>query len=231
MQGTGTQSVGTVASVSKAFASNLTAGSLLSVHGIASTADMPASGGVTDTLGNTYARDIIIQRGANERAALFSSVAGSAGACTVTLDCTGSDFQSIVVSEYAPTAGNSWDTVAANRLDDTGSASDSTTSSMNVLCGNVVTGASGVVVGVMTQGGANTAITPVSPWIEIFEDEDATDMPVNSVYRITTASTYAPAWTLGGGRAWTCAGAGYKETAGGAASGGVLQRAVAQGWI
>lgn len=229
LQGTGIQSTGSVANVTKAFASALTAGSLLSVGGITSNAAMPA-GCVTDTLANAYALDVTVQRASNEQVAKFSAVANGAGACTVTLDCTGSDVQSIEISEFAPDPGNSWDTVAANRRDDTGSAVDSV-GSLNVTCSNIVPAGSGVVVGVMTQSAGNIPITPVSPWIQIFEDEDATDMPVNGIYRLTTPGTYAPAWTMTSTRTWACVGVAYKENTGASASGGTMQRPVAQGWI
>lgn len=213
LQSTGVQSVGSVASVSKAFSSNVVAGSLISVSGVTSNADMPA-GSVTDTQGNVYSQDRIQQRSANERTALFSTVASASGPLTVTVDCTGSDVQSIGISEFSPDSGFVWSTVAATRLETSNQGTG--TSGASQATGNLVTSDTDVIVGVLTHGDVTETLNVGSGFAQLFEDEDATDMPINFEYRISAPGTYTANWTSGTSLTpgWCCVGAAYKQTAG-----------------
>jgi hypothetical protein len=199
VQGTGIQSVGSVASVGKAFTSNVTAGNSIIVGGVTATADMPA-GSVTG--GGTYTRDVILQRATNERAAKFHAHSATGGATTVTLDATGSDVQSIEIEEVSglDTAG----TVVT--------ASGSNASSGNPVTGNLVTSGNCYVSGVMTNGaGSATTMTPGGTYNQVFEDEDVTDMPINGMYKIVAAGTYTADWTMNAARSWVCVAAAYPE--------------------
>src|SRR3954463_3243908 len=101
VQSTGVESVGSVASVAKAFASNVTAGNFIAVGCVSSTAAIPTNA-VTDNLSNTYTQTAPAQdAGSGIRTAIHYAKNVTGGACTVTLDATGSDFQSIAISEFS----------------------------------------------------------------------------------------------------------------------------------
>lgn len=213
VQGTGVQSVGSVDSLSKAYTSNVTSGNLL-VAACVSSLVTHAAGSVTDTQGNVWTRFVLRQRGSNppaESVSLWAAVVTTGGPCTVTLDVAGSDYQTIAIAEFAPTTGMGWGIPAeladGSNGDDTGDVREAP-----VQTGNFTTTATGVVVGVMTHGEVGTsALTPAVGWNQIFEDENAANMPINFTYKLTDMGTYNPLWNMVDVAQWTCVGAGFKE--------------------
>lgn len=202
LQSTGQQSSGSVASVSKAFASDIGAQSLIVVCGVTSAADMPP-GVVTDTQFNVYTRHGILQRASSERVAIFSAVSNGAGPLTITLDATGSDFQTIGIAEYQ----GRWD---GDRVH-VGFTS-ATGASAAPAAGNLITTVDSVVVGGFAHnGGGTVTITPVSPWNELFEAENTANMPIGMIDQIVAAGTYNPSWTTGISVSWTAGGVAFKE--------------------
>lgn len=217
VQGTGVQSAGSVNSVNKAYASNVTAGNLLVAACVSSQQTMPA-GSVTDSQGNSWALDKSQERGASEWVNIFSAVAGSSAANTVTLNCTGSDFQSLAIAEFSPAGGSTWSTTAATRLGPTNSSTG--TSQGTLSTGSMTAGADGVVVGGVSHGGSTITITP-SSGSQVYENESAANMPISMLYLLATSgNAYNPSWTVASSTGgWTASGASYKETAGGGGGG------------
>jgi hypothetical protein len=186
-QKTGVQSVGSVASVSKAFASNVASGALIAVGGVTNGAVQPTNA-VSDNLGTptTYTRHVL-QSG--NQAAIFSGVTTVAGACTVTLDPTGSDFCSIAIAEFAPDGGNTWSTTSATRLDGTPVSGSGTASSVTATA--ITTAGTGCVVGVITHIDGTVSLAAGTGYTDVFTDTDATDMPICGIYKLTTAGLAA----------------------------------------
>lgn len=211
LQSTGIQSSGSVASIGVAYGSNVTSGSLLVAVCVTSSVDMPA-GSVVDTQGNTWAQDVILQRSTNERCAIFSTVAGATGANTVTLD-PASDVMSLGIAEYSPHPNNTWSTTAATRREDTDSASisGSAPATPAMTAGAI----DGVCVGGLTHGDTTETIDPGIGFETLYENENATNMPISMIGRDVGAGTYTPNWVTGaispGGVA---VGAIFKETLG-----------------
>lgn len=193
IQGTGVESAGAVASLARAYGSNVTAGNVLMV-GIAtfrSAGSGATISSVTDTLSNSWARCV---------EATFNSVGSgddsvciaiwatqsiaAGGACTVTVTPNANAFMGIVIAEASnvarPTTG-----VTATGAGGTGADSGSQTGATNTLF-----------FGIVTHDDATTrTITPGASQTQIFEDETINGMPVNGTYRITSG-TINSTWTV-----------------------------------
>ena len=217
VQGTGSQSSGSVASLSKAFASNVTAGNSIAVGGISNSV-LLGTGSVTDSLGNTYTRQVAVDGISAGRAAscgyLVDNITG--GACTVTVDPTGSDFISMVIAEFSGTETTG--SIDGNGTFNAGSGTTLTTSTFTMAGG---TNGNGAIFAAMEQNGTTTTLTAAQT--EIFEAEDATNMPINGQYQTNVAagSGKSATWTLGAGRSATAFAFGIKS---GAAAGGRTTR-------
>jgi len=205
IQGTGIQSVGSVASVSKAFASDVTSGNCLVVGCIASgTVDWTAAM-VTDTLTNTYTQAIRINTTANDAEMQIARVLSSAsgGPCTVTIDMTASDVQSIGIAECSLTSGAANATATGQN---TGTA---------VVTGNIVTtgGVDVIIFALASHDGATTTMAEGGTYTPIFKDTDGTDMPISWMYKEVVSGTYTADWTYGASRTWDCCAAAFGTNA------------------
>lgn len=203
VQGTGLQSSGSVASLSKAFTSNVSFGTLLIAATIGNNGTRHGASSCADDRSNAYTRDVnFTDPGvALTQGCVYSAQSGSAGACTVTLTPTGgNDFVSMGIAEFSGMFRTS-------PLDTTATGNGSSTSPAS---GTLTTSQTDVIVGVMSFDGSNTAIGVGGSYNLIFEDEDTTDMPISSEYRITSADVTA-SFTLGASRAWIVSAAAYKE--------------------
>lgn len=190
VQGSGIQSVGSVASVSKTFASNVTAGNCVVACGIASNmTGVWAGNKFTDTLGNTYVLDPNNYAVASGQpcAAIAYDLTSAGGACTVTLtdpDGVG-DWLSIGIAEVSGVSAR--DTSAKN-----------TANNASATSGNIVTTGAAILLGVLSHGGSTISLTGTGGSTEIFQDSDANDMPIVWAYKeVTPAGTYTMTWTLG----------------------------------
>lgn len=206
VQGTGIQSVGSVASLAKAFTSNLTAGNLVVVGGVSYSKVLTATS-ATDSRSHTYTRDASETGAATGQADVYSTPNVTAGACTVTLTPSSSSYLSIVMAEVSGAATSSHLDVAAT----------GTGTSTGPVTGNLVTTQADYIFAVMTVSGG-TSITET--YTLVFEDEDWSDMPISGQYRIPGSSgTYTMAWTLGSSLLWACAAGAYKPAAAGTRAG------------
>jgi hypothetical protein len=203
VQGTGLQSSGSVASLSKAFTSNVTAGNLIVVGGVGNGETLLTTGSATDGLLNTYTRDINrADAGAQTtQCAIYSAPVTTGGACTVTLDPTGSDFVDIAIAEFSGMD------ISGTRLD-TSNFGDA--NGTNAATGNLVTSTTTAIVGILSHSDGTVTLTPGASFAEIFEDQDATDMPFNCEYRIAAAGTYTANWT-NSSVTYVCVAAAYKQ--------------------
>jgi hypothetical protein len=216
VQSTGVQSVGSVDSVSKGFVSNVTAGNLLVVACVSDGADMP-EGVLADSLGAAWRRVNARQRGsapAAEVLAIFVAVAPASGACSVTLNVAGSDYQTIGLLEVSPTPGYEWPAVLGDLADGLGGADtgDNPTTNTPAVPSFPAQG-TGVVVGMMTHASSSSLVlTPDAGWVQAFEDENAANMPLNFAYQLSVnGGTFAPSWVMSFAASWTAIGAGFKE--------------------
>lgn len=227
LQGDGTQSSGQTASLPKAFASNVVAGSLIWV-GIVKNSQQPVAGEVTDGQSNTYTQDTVSAGGFYS--AIYTAVAGSSGALTVTYTSELSDFVSIAIAEFSP-GSDTWSTTAANRRDGTpvsASGNDAAPAS-----GNITTTTANVTVGVMTQNEGSTSITPGGSYTQIYENENVTNsMPISAEYKLNASSgTENATWSMGATRLWRASAAAYKVTVSGGGGGTVCHLSTDKGWV
>jgi hypothetical protein len=208
IQATGVESVGSVASVSKAFVSNVVSGNLLVIGGVAAGGRLTATS-VSDTRSSTYARDSNAAIASSTQACLYSAVLGSSGTCTVTLTPSSSDVCSIAISE---TSGQQ----VGGTLLDTQNVVASAASSATVTTANLVTGQQDVIFAVMSHGGSTTGITEDATYTLGFEDTNATNQPINFAYKIVASGTYTGSWTLAAAQVNRAgAAAAYKQAAAG----------------
>lgn len=203
VQGTGVQSVGSVASVSKAFASNVGSGNLIWV-GAVSSADTLGTTVMSDGLSNSYTRAVQVNgvsAGRGESASYYAkNITG--GACTVTLTPTSSDFVSIAIAEFS-----GCDTTSP--LDGTPGTQNSGTNAPTTSTWTST--ANGVIVGVTEQNESSTTITEADTLI--YENENVTNaMPLNAEYRLDNSpgAGKSCSWTYGASRSSTSNGMSFK---------------------
>jgi hypothetical protein len=210
VQGTGIESVGSVASLSKAFASNVTAGNLLLVGGVAANDKLVATS-CADSIGGSYTRDSnSFVSSTSTQVSIFSTPNTGGGSNTVTLTPSASTFMSIGIAELSGM-------VTASPLDaqNTKSASGSANT---IVTSNLVTDQNTAIVGIVSHSSATTTITPDGTYTDIFVDTNSASMPIDWCYKIVGAGTYTGSWTFGttvANRA--AAAAAYKEGTAGAA--------------
>ncbi len=204
VQSTGAQSVGSVASLVKAFTSSVTAGNAIAVGGVANTNSL-GTNAVSDTLSNSYTRGLLnnaVAAGRGETAVYYAlNVTG--GACTVTIDPAGSDFVCLGISEFSGVA-------TASAADGTGTAS---ANSGTYTVSSYTPTDDGVAVGVATQNEGGTTFTESNSLA--YENENATNaMPISWQYKLTTGPGNPNlSWTLGSTRQGCAAGMSLKQAA------------------
>lgn len=189
-QGTGVQSTGSVASVSKAFASNVLAESLILSGGVSSASKLGTTSS-SDTRSNTYTRDAnATTAGATStQVCIFSTPKTSAGSCTVTMDPSGNDVVSIGIAEFSGAVNSS-------PLDQQNTGSGDV-SANSLATGNITTTIRDAIVAIVSHGGGTVSITRDSAFTQIFQDTDAADMPIDWCYRIADPATLNASWTFG----------------------------------
>lgn len=208
IQVTGVQSSGSVASVSKAFTSNLTADNSV-VAAVNCSANTTITGAmVTDSQGGSYTRATEVHTAGDGSSAICYRNSVSAAACTVTFD-SGSDYMDIAIAEVAPGSGN---VLAVNTSKTaTGAGTPYTT-------GNYTTTVDTIVVANCSHNGAGSAAPIISGGNQtiIFEDSDGSDMVFSAGYRLISASTTSSTWgTVSGSNAFQAASAAFEAQAAG----------------
>lgn len=198
VQGTGLQSEGSVASLAKAFDSNVTAGNLILVGASTYNSDPNT---VTDGLANSYTRDVI-ENASLRKTAIFSSPDITGGACTVTLNPVASTYLGVVISEFSGAATSSV-------LDDSATGRDTST---DIDTGNIVASDADIIFGVLSHASNSITITGDSPVdvIDIFSfGGDGNSIGTCGSYAIKTAATYTAGWLLSSSIAASACGAAY----------------------
>lgn len=212
LQSTGTQSAGAVASISKAYAGDVAAESLLLAIVVTSFREVRPEG-LADSRGNVWYRDGYVQRMGGspdgfDVIGFWSAIAKDSGPCTVTATPQISDTLSIVVIEVA---GN-W---SADRIDVGLTTAPTDAAGTAISTRDMLTSCTAFIIAACTYGDTpSTTITPNTGagWIEIYEAEGAVSaMPVNVVHQIAPEGTYNPDWTLGASHQNTCGAIAYKE--------------------
>lgn len=204
LQGTGVQSSGSVASVSKAFTSNVAAGSLL-VVGVHSDTTAIASATVTDTLNGSHAAANTGVAANGQRAGIFYTANSAGGACTVTFD-SGTDFMTLGIAEFSGAATTT--PLNANNSGSGTSAAPATST--------LATTGTTVLVGTMTHASAQQTLTPGTGFFTVFGDETVDALPIQMEYKIGANGTLAATWTAGASVVWGASAAAFSEAAGAA---------------
>jgi hypothetical protein len=194
--------------VSKAFGSNVTAGNTLIVVVMldASVTDLVAAN-LTDTLGNTYVRDVISSSSSQQgRLAIFrSSAIAAGGANTVSYEFGSNSFMALHLME--------WSGLASNPLSGTGTGFKNFMQLVNNVVETSSFSPSGTSTIIGTTIGINAGtITPGSTYTEIDEyDVNGANGPqFNTESKAVEAGTYTADWTMDGlASGWTCAAAAY----------------------
>jgi len=202
VQTTGVQSVGVVASLAKAFASNVTIHNLIAV----AVSSYPSSGGtppthtVADTLTHTYSSAIRLTGAPTDTAAAhqqFYTPNTSAGANTVTVTHVSPGTESFITLAIAEIHGCVF--TSPVHVTDSG-----TGTSTGPTSGNFTTTLTSFLWASMLHIGPDMTITSGSPWNFAFEAEDGDNMPLGAEYRSAEpAGTYAATWTIGISTPWT----------------------------
>lgn len=205
VQGTGIVASGSVTSVSKAFASNVTAGNCICVGCHSDSGKGGTNASVwSSSPANTFTHGVTDAGGHCNNSYVLNC---ASGATTITFTPTSSDYCAIAIGEFSGIA-----TSAA------GDGSNSNTNNTaNPAAGNITTTTSGLVWGTMGRHATGT-ITPGAGFSEIFEEENWNNTTISTIYQITPAGTYNANWTAGGGVAWWASAFALKDAAGGGAT-------------
>lgn len=182
------RSVGAVASISLAFGSNLTAGNMILAGCMSNAVADIVAANVTDTLSHTYVLDVHSRNTGPNRTAAWCRVSGvTAGACTVTLDVSGSAHHVLALSEWA-----GMDPVP---LSGTGTANFS--SSTAPATGSFSPSGACTVLGLMSWAGDRTSGQGATYTALDKNDVQAVDsLPFNAEYKTVAGGTYTADWTL-----------------------------------
>lgn len=217
VQSTGLQSTGAVASLSKAFTSNVTGGNFIgaAVASFPSTGGSPRTHTVADGIGNSLT-SAIRNTGVSGETAVAIEVYGkvniTGGASTMTVTPNNNAYMCLSITEVS-----GLDT-ASSTAHKTASADETDSSPSS---GNLDTTSTCFMLGATTHNGTDTTITPDTGggWATAFEDEDTSEMPLNAQWKIAASGANPASWTLGANRntanvaaAWIEAAAGGRTT-------------------
>lgn len=223
LQATGNKAGG-VTSVSKAFTSDVTAGSLVIIMGAtAATSNRAmASGDCTKTAGTSTISSITLHQelvasisgGYYGPVGIWSCLVTGSGSLTLQIASQPSgSYPLIGIAEFSPTAGYEWD---ASRYESQNEASGA---SGNSSSGNVTSAGAAVFAGVeVHNSGSNSAVTEDANWALVYEAEDGTTgVEASTITRIAASGLTDDAnWTLPSNFGWVAGAACFKETSTGA---------------
>jgi len=201
-----------VDSASLAFPGNVTSGSLLIVAGAMwASGAAPTGATVTDTRSTSYTVVVgTVPPGMTWRTFLAYGVAPSGGACTVTVNPTGSSADlSFSIDEFAGQDASPADVDGGTSTGLSSTSSDSLTT----------VAADALIVGVTSHEGSTGAITPTGTGqTQIGENEsNSANQCHNACFRIvTTATSYTFSWTLLSTHDWAAQTHSFKPSTGAA---------------
>lgn len=181
VQSTFPTAAGPVASLSKAFTSNITAGNTIVVGGICfGSGSCDAADNVwSDSRSQTYNT----QKAQGGRATVAFSSNAAAGATTVTLTPQVPDFIGFGISEFSG--------VNASPIDAT--AGTNTTGANATV--NITSTTDGLIYGALNLEDSGGTITVGSGYNQVWEDESFSAVAGGVEYKIATAGTQAVNWT------------------------------------
>lgn len=191
-----------VANLAKAFPANVASGSLLIVAGACyNVTGAPATIAVTDTRSTSYTVLTVVGGASSQfRVFLAYGIAPTGGACTVTVDPTGSADIGYAIDEFSG--------VNATPLDVNGGSSTGLSTTPSDALTTIT--ANDLIIGVESHDGGPT-ITPGASWTQIGENESVSFQPFNAEFGIvTTAQAYTVDWTLSVLNSWAVYTAAFK---------------------
>jgi hypothetical protein len=152
--------------------------------------------------------------GGTGKPAIAYGLAGSSGACTITIDPNGT-------GNYFNAIAMEFDDINATPLDVDGGESTGTSTAPSDSLTTLVNNA--LVIGVVAYG-LNTTVAPDAPNIQLDEDEGVGEQPYSVAGKIlASAGSTSVAWTLGASAAWSVYTASFAPVSSG--SGGGLKLA------
>ncbi len=205
VQSTGVSSSGSVASVSKAFTSNVTSGNFLAIVGISDDANDGGNSAAnfSSSPSNTFSYSV---SSPSEHVNSSYVTSAASGSTTITFTPDTGAYCGLAIAEFSGVDATPADGTPAGNTDNT----------TNPTTSNITTTAAGLLIAaVRVNSGRAMTEDSGSGWNLIYEDETWSAIAANIAYRITSGSgTYSHTWTsaLGG---WWATIAGYKEGAGG----------------
>lgn len=210
-----------VSSVSKAFTSDVTAGSLVVIMGagLMPSTDTWAAGDCTKTAGTATIGTIQLDQqltatgggGYTSQEAIWSCVVTGGGSLTLQIaGLPSGSYLLIGIAEFSPTAGYIWD---SSRFEAENEASG--TSGTSASSGNATSAGAAVFAGSLTTNtGSTSAITEDANWSLVYENENgSTEHTGSTITRITaTGLTDDASWTMPTSFGWQAGVAVFKET-------------------
>ncbi len=190
------------------FPNNITSGNLLIAAGVnwnVSDQTMAVTGcSTTWTViqGQTLSADSGVYR-----SFVAYGIAGTSGACTPTIDPSGS-------GNYGSASLDSFSGVHGTPLDADGGSSTGTSSTPS---DSITTGtANALIIGVLQKDGTASTLTPGGSYTQFGEIESVSNAAHNAEFLIaTTATSYSVNWTTGASRPFVAQTVSFKEASGG----------------
>jgi hypothetical protein len=221
LQATGNHA-GPASGVSKAFTSDVTAGSLIVVMGVgvigASTpfqqSDCTKTSGTSTISTLTLHQEYVatVNGGYYGRVGIWTAVVTAGGSLTLNVATTTNYYALIGIAEFSPTDGYLWDD---NRYE---AQNESNGTNAAPTSGNVTSAGAAVFAGCEAHNsGTNSTIVEDANWSAVYESQDGTTtLEAASATRITsTGLTDDANWTVNAGNiGWVAGAACFKETSG-----------------
>lgn len=196
-----------------AFTSNVTAGNLI-VGGVSWDGNFTVSG-VTDSQGNTYTVETPIKDGSNTIGiGIFHTIAGSSGACTVTVTLTGNaNRKAAIIHEVSGVAASSYrDQYAGQSQSNPGTGSNAVTS------GSVTTTTDGQYIFGFTGDAGYSTGKAAGTGFTLRETDAGMDIASSEDQIQTSAGSIAATFTIDGFAVIATAICTFKAAGGGATS-------------
>lgn len=206
----GGESDDAAASTSRAFASNVTAGSLIVVavwRWVQAAVDPFVTGDCTRTgTADLTPFNLDVARlgvhTSNEGVGIWSAIVQTGGSLTVTVAGNAGDYWGIALMEF----GGRWGVgrnIGWNSADNSANASADS--------GNVATPGPGLIVGVFNSDANSVTITEDAAFTVAYESQSASSQNGSAIYRlVNSATTDSASWSLSA-NGWTAAAAAYRE--------------------
>ena len=224
-----TGATGDTTSISKAFASNVTANNIITVvgHRFTTSSDDFVAGDCTQSAGTATLGTITLDKTFSHNTSgsnflvvgVWSAVVSGTGSCTMQVGNGGAGSSHNIGIAEASSSGSTYSVEATNTGEGT---------SGNAATGNATSAGAALFVGGVTISGSGAiTITEDSPFVLMWEEENgALHLQSSAIYEIvTTGTTDAAGWTIGTNTGWSAAVVVYKEGSGAGSDFNNLQNA------